>query len=66
VLCGHFERATVGESGLGVAAEASQEVGAGGVEVAVVVERELVDNFERGLGAVDLGDRDCAVHFHDR
>ena len=41
---GEFERALVGLPGLGVAAVASEQVGPGGVVVAVAVEPELVED----------------------
>ena len=51
---------------LGAAAEPAQQVGADGVEEVVAVEVELVDERERGLRPVDLGDRDGAVERDDR
>jgi hypothetical protein len=41
---GEFERALVGLPGLGVAAVASEQVGPGGVVIAVAVEPELVED----------------------
>src|SRR6185437_5158972 len=59
------ERPAVGLAGLAVAAGPSQEIGAGGVEVAVVVEVEAVENGQAGLGPVDLGHGDGPVHVDD-
>ena len=52
--------------GLNVAAGPAQEVGAGGVEVPVVVEVEAVEDGQAGFGTVDLGYGDGPVHLHDR
>lgn len=49
-----------------VAAEASQQVGAGRVVVAVVVEFEGVEQGNRSLGSFEFGEGDRAVHRHDR
>jgi hypothetical protein len=47
-------------------AEASQQVSACGVVVAVVVEPEEVEHGECCLGASEFGYGDGAVHGHDR
>ena len=52
--------------GLAIAAGATQELGAGGVEVSVVVEAEAVEDGQAGLGPVDLGHGDGPVHLDDR
>ena len=55
----------IGGARLAGASKAAEELGAGGVQVLVVVEREAVDDPERRLRAVDLGDRDGAVELDD-
>ena len=52
---GEFERALVGLPGLGVAAVASEQVGPGGVVVAVAVEPELVETARPWLGHIACG-----------
>jgi hypothetical protein len=63
---GEFQRALVGVPGLGVAAAAVEQVGAGGVVVAVVAEVELVQDGQARVGPVEFGHGDGPVHFHDR
>src|SRR5262249_11414382 len=60
------ERALVRDPRFCGAPEPTQQVGARRVEVAVVVERKLIDKLERGFGPLDLGERDGTVHLHDR
>src|SRR5207302_424136 len=43
-----------------------QQIGADRVEQVVAGEVEIVDQRQRGCGAVDLGDRDRAVQRNDR
>src|SRR6266498_1329364 len=66
---GQGQGAAVGGGRLGDAAEAAQQVGAGGVEEVVAVQRagggELLDPGEALLRAVGHGDRDRAVQLHD-
>src|SRR5215211_832396 len=65
-VLGAGDRGLVRQRRLGVAAEASQEIGADGVEEVVAVEVEAVDERERRVGPVDLGHRDGAVQRDDR
>src|SRR3954471_5886702 len=58
-------RRLVGGGGLGVAAQAPQEVGADGVEYVVAVEVERVHQREGGAGAAELGHRHGAVECDD-
>ena len=51
---------------LGDAAQPSQQLRPDGVEQVVAVERERVDQGERGLRSVDLGDGDGPVERDDR
>jgi hypothetical protein len=60
------ERAAGGVAGLVVAAGGAAELGAGGVEVSVVVWVEAVQDGQAGFGSVDLGHGDGPVHLDDR
>jgi hypothetical protein len=60
-----IEGTLVGVACIAAAAGAPQDVGAGAMEVAVVVEVETVENGQSGVGSVDLGDGNGSVHLDD-
>jgi hypothetical protein len=60
------ERAEVGVARLRGAAEPAQQLAAGRVQVAVVLEGEAIDDGEPGLSALRLGYRDGPVELDDR
>src|SRR5689334_16009902 len=66
LVAGQLERTLVRGAGLIGAPDPAQEVGAGRMEVLVVVQRQRVDDPERRLRARDLGDGDRPVQLHDR
>jgi hypothetical protein len=61
-----LERPPVGGPGLLRASKAQEQLGAGRVQVLVVVEREGVDDRECRLWPLDLGNGDRAVELHHR
>jgi hypothetical protein len=60
------ERPPVCGPGLVGATEATKQLGAGRVQILLVLEREGVDDRERRLRPVDLGDRNGTVQLDDR
>src|SRR4051812_39593598 len=66
-VAGELDGAVVRRAGVVAAADATEEVGAGGVEGVVAGQRvrEPVDGREGDVGAVELGDGDRAVERHD-
>jgi hypothetical protein len=65
VVC-EFPGASIGVPRLIGAPEASQQFGAGRVQVAEVVQSESIDDTQPGLGAFGFGDGDGAVQLDDR
>src|SRR5258707_9971 len=65
-VVGSIDRRVVCRQCVGVAAQASQQVGADGVVQVVAVEVQRVEEGERGFGSVDLGHGDRTVEGDDR
>jgi hypothetical protein len=68
-VLGACDRGLVRQCRLGVAAEASEQIGADGVEQVVAAEITAVEPFhegERRIRSLDLGHRDRAVEGYDR
>ena len=66
VVVDELQRPPVGVAGIVLPAQAAQQLAAGGVEVAVVVELQPVDDRQRRLRPVGLGNGDRAVQLDDR
>src|SRR6266849_8425238 len=62
----HGGRTLVGGRGLAVSVQPTKQIGSRGVERVVVVQVQLVDQSERGSGALHLADGDRAVECDDR
>src|SRR6266850_6424660 len=62
----HRGRTLVCGRGLAVSVQPTKQIGARGVERVVVVQVQLVDQSERGSGALHLADGDRAVECDDR
>ncbi len=60
------QRAAVGVVGLVGSTEAAQQLAPRRVQVAIVLECELIDDAEARLGTIRLGDGDGAVQLDDR
>ena len=66
VVAHQLQRPPVGVSGLIGSPESHQQLGSRRVQVSIVVERELIDDRETGLGALHLGHRDGSVQLDHR
>src|SRR5438067_12440685 len=66
IVVSEFERAAVGSAGLVDAREPAQDLGAGRVQVAIVVELEPVEDGKRGLRVACLGGGRGAIELHHR
>ena len=63
---GAGDRGVVRQGGLGVAAQAPEQVGTDRVEQVIAIEIEAVDERERRMRSVDFGHGDRAVQRDDR
>ena len=66
VVVDELQGPAVGVAGIVLPAQAAKQLAAGGVEVAVVVELQPVDDRQRRLRPVRLGNGDRAVQLDDR
>src|SRR5262245_7605239 len=64
-VVGELPRASIGVTRLVHAPEAAQELSPRRVQVAEIVETEVVEDAQTSLRAVGLGDGDRAVELHD-
>src|SRR5438128_1291962 len=65
-ILGEGDRRLVRQRCLGVAPQATEQIGANRVEHVIATEVEAVDKGERRVRSLDLGDRDRAVERDDR
>ncbi len=56
----------MGVARLGAAAETGQQLGTGGMQIAIAGELQRVHDRQRGVGRARLGDGHRAVERHDR